>query len=182
VSALKVNDPNWTLYVDHKDRDTDAWVVPDATDTDASGQVFPVIGAYPGSLPAYTPDERGEVHGIQVQGCAFRVYAKNLSGKAATAETLEVTIGKAGAEGKCSLQFLLGILATFDYQGGSVNPSVVSKYVKLNTSYGTLPTPTHAPYTFGGWYTQMVGGGTLVTSASIASFVGTQTLYAKWTV
>jgi uncharacterized repeat protein (TIGR02543 family) len=41
--------------------------------------------------------------------------------------------------------------------------------------------PTRSGYTFGGWYTQADGGGTLYTENTVYSVGGNLTLYAKWT-
>lgn len=68
---------------------------------------------------------------------------------------------------------------TFDAQGGAVSPA--SKPVTYNAAYGTLPTPTKAGYTFGGWFTQ-VNAGAKVTAATIAKITANQTLHAKWTI
>lgn len=70
--------------------------------------------------------------------------------------------------------------ATFDPQGGTVNPS--SKVVTNGATYGALPTPTRSGYVFGGWWTGMGGTGTQITSETTVSLSGNQTLYAKWTI
>jgi uncharacterized repeat protein (TIGR02543 family) len=46
---------------------------------------------------------------------------------------------------------------------------------------GNLPTPTRAGYTFGGWYTQASGSGTLYDYSTVYSATSGITLYAKWT-
>ena len=67
---------------------------------------------------------------------------------------------------------------TFDASGGSVTPS--SKSVTYDSTYGDLPTPTRAGYTFNGWYTA-ASGGTKVTASTTVAITSAQTLYARWT-
>lgn len=66
---------------------------------------------------------------------------------------------------------------TFNAQGGSL--STTTKTVTYNSSYGSLPSPTLAGYTFEGWYTA-ANGGTLITASSKVSIAANHTLYAKW--
>jgi len=66
---------------------------------------------------------------------------------------------------------------TFNPNGGSV--STGSKTVTFNSTYGTLPTPTRANYTFLGWYTSSIGG-TQKTASTTYTTVGNSTLYAQW--
>ncbi|MDR2146696.1 MAG: InlB B-repeat-containing protein [Tannerella sp.] len=68
---------------------------------------------------------------------------------------------------------------TFDAQNGTVNPTTQS--VTYDAAVGDLPTPTRSGYTFGGWFTEINGGGTEYTSATIYNNVEDITLYAKWT-
>jgi uncharacterized repeat protein (TIGR02543 family) len=67
---------------------------------------------------------------------------------------------------------------SFNANGGNV--SSTSKVVVFNYSYGNLPTPTRTGYTFDGWFTA-ASGGTQITSSSIFTNAGNQTLYAHWT-
>ena len=67
--------------------------------------------------------------------------------------------------------------ATFDPNGGSVSPT--SKTVTYNSTYGTLPAPTRAGYTFKGWYTA-TSGGSQVTSSTKVTTAGNHKLYARW--
>ena len=67
---------------------------------------------------------------------------------------------------------------TFDANGGSVSQS--SKTVTYASTYGDLPTPTRADYTFAGWYTA-VSGGTKIEQSTKVSITSAQTLYAQWT-
>jgi uncharacterized repeat protein (TIGR02543 family) len=67
---------------------------------------------------------------------------------------------------------------TFKASGGSVTPS--SKSVTYDSTYGDLPTPTRAGYTFNGWYTA-ASGGTKVTASTTVAITSAQTLYAQWT-
>ena len=66
---------------------------------------------------------------------------------------------------------------TFNANGGSC--STASKTATYNSTYGTLPTPTRAGYTFDGWYTS-ASGGTKITSTSKFTVTANQTLYAHW--
>ena len=67
---------------------------------------------------------------------------------------------------------------TFNANGGSC--STASKSVISGSTYGTLPTPTRAGYTFDGWYTSATGG-TKITSSTKVTATGNHTLYAHWT-
>ena len=72
---------------------------------------------------------------------------------------------------------------TFDPNGGTV--SQTSKTVTFDETYGTLPTPTKAGYTFDGWYTEygVFDGewGSEVTKDTTVDLISGITLYAKWT-
>jgi len=68
---------------------------------------------------------------------------------------------------------------TFNPQGGTVDP--LSATVTYGSPYGTLPTPARAGYSFGGWFTQVSGGGTQITNQTVCSITADQPLYAKWT-
>ena len=67
---------------------------------------------------------------------------------------------------------------SFDPNGGTV--STKSKTVTYNSTYGTLPTPTRAGYTFDGWYTAKTGGTKITSTSTVNNSVGS-TLYAHWT-
>lgn len=67
---------------------------------------------------------------------------------------------------------------TFNANGGTVGTP--SKTVTYGSQYGDLPIPTYVGYNFKGWYTDP-DNGTLVSSTSVYSVVGNQTLYAHWT-
>ena len=66
---------------------------------------------------------------------------------------------------------------TFNANGGST--PTASKSVTYNSTYGTLPTPTRAGYTFKGWFTA-ASGGTQITSSTKVTTTSNQTLYAQW--
>ena len=68
---------------------------------------------------------------------------------------------------------------SFNANGGSV--STASKTVTYGGTYGTLPTPTRAGYTFNGWYTAASGGSKVGTDTKVA-ITANQTLYAQWSV
>lgn len=69
-------------------------------------------------------------------------------------------------------------IVTFDANGGTT--SATTKTVAYDSTYGTLPTPIRAGYTFNGWFTALEEG-TQVTSATIVTLTDNQTLYALWT-
>jgi len=68
---------------------------------------------------------------------------------------------------------------TFDTQGGTVSPT--SQDVTYGSAVGTLPTPTRAGYTFGGWFTGTNGSGAQYTSTTVYTSTSNITLYAQWT-
>ena len=68
---------------------------------------------------------------------------------------------------------------TFNKNGGNT-PSVASKSVTYDGTYGTLATCTRTGYTFKGWYTA-TSGGTKIESTTKVSITANQTLYAQWT-
>ncbi|MBR3132891.1 MAG: InlB B-repeat-containing protein, partial [Clostridia bacterium] len=65
---------------------------------------------------------------------------------------------------------------TFDPNGGSVSPT--SKSVTYDDTYGTLPTPTKAGYTFQGWSLQGISG--YITSSTTVTQAQNHTLTANW--
>ena len=65
---------------------------------------------------------------------------------------------------------------TFVPNGGSVSPT--TKTVTYDRTYGTLPTPTRAHYTFTGWYT--LNSDTKITSASVCHATQDVVLVAHW--
>ena len=66
----------------------------------------------------------------------------------------------------------------FNANGGSI--SINNKTVTYGDTYGNLPTPTRAGYTFDGWYTSATGG-TKVTASTKVTATSNHTLYAHWT-
>jgi uncharacterized repeat protein (TIGR02543 family) len=70
---------------------------------------------------------------------------------------------------------------TFNADGGS--PVTQAKTVNSGSSVGVsdMPSdPARSGYTFGGWYTEATGGGTLFTASTTVT--GNMTVYAKWTI
>ena len=68
-----------------------------------------------------------------------------------------------------------GVAATFN------NISLtVAKTVTFDSTYGDLPNPTRAGYTFAGWWTA-ASNGTQITSSTKVAITAAQTLYAHWT-
>ena len=89
--------------------------------------------------------------------------------------------GKGNSSSTMSLQAYFeanSYTVTFDENGGSVGTN--SKSVTYDATYGTLPTPTRAGYTFNGWFTE-TSGGTEVTSSTTVKITSGQTLHAHWT-
>lgn len=72
-------------------------------------------------------------------------------------------------------------LVILDPNGGSVT-SGVNSFVRVEyaATYGSLPTPTRAGYTFAGWYTA-ASGGTRVTASTTVTKTDDHILYAHWT-
>jgi uncharacterized repeat protein (TIGR02543 family) len=71
---------------------------------------------------------------------------------------------------------------TFNANGGNVfvvEPQ--TKTVTYGAAHGTLPTPIRVGYTFSGWYTSTAYA-SQITAATVVSFAGSRTLYAKWTI
>ena len=73
-----------------------------------------------------------------------------------------------------------GIIRTvfFDANGGTVSTQSMTVY--YDGSYGELPVPVRAGYSFDGWYTGAEDGGK-VDSGAPATLTHDQTLYAHWT-
>jgi uncharacterized repeat protein (TIGR02543 family) len=65
---------------------------------------------------------------------------------------------------------------TFDAQGGSASQSTIS--VNVGGYVTNLPTAIRIGYTFGGWFTQINGGGSQFTTGTPVN--GNITVYAKW--
>lgn len=91
-------------------------------------------------------------------------------------------VDKAGNKSSNTVKFTVKVnkifTVTFDATGGTVSPA--SKNVTYSQTYGTLPNPTRAGYTFAGWYTSKTGG-TQVTSGTKVTTSANHTLYAHWT-
>ena len=69
----------------------------------------------------------------------------------------------------------------FNTNATGVSVSPTSKNVTYESTYGELPTPTRAGYTFNGWYTAASGGNKVTSSTKVTS-TQNHTLYAQWTV
>ena len=66
---------------------------------------------------------------------------------------------------------------TYNANGGAT--STVSTTVTYASTYGEMPTPTRAGYTFAGWYTAE-SGGTKIEASTNVSISSDHTLYARW--
>jgi hypothetical protein len=90
VSGLRTDCPFWIFYIDYLVKSSD----------DPVGDLQ--------SAGPFTCDDRGVCNGFQVQGALFKVRASNTNDALTMkAETLELTIGRAGEEGKMKLGFLM---------------------------------------------------------------------------
>ena len=69
---------------------------------------------------------------------------------------------------------------SFDYQGATGGVSEYSKEVIQGNAVGSLPEPVRNGYVFDGWFTQIGGQGTEITSATTYSLSGNLTVYAYW--
>lgn len=68
---------------------------------------------------------------------------------------------------------------TVTFNSGIGTASFASKDVIWSESYGTLPTATHATYTFAGWWTDATAG-SQVQPATTVTTDANHTLYARW--
>ena len=64
-------------------------------------------------------------------------------------------------------------------RSGVLDPGSVSVTVTYNKTYGGLPTPTRAGYSFKGWWTKASGGVRIYSSTKV-KITSSQTLYAHW--
>lgn len=67
---------------------------------------------------------------------------------------------------------------TYDVNGGKKLPAA-SKTVTYLQTYGELPSPQRAGYTFNGWYTSKTGG-TKIAAADKVNITSETTVYAQW--
>jgi uncharacterized repeat protein (TIGR02543 family) len=70
------------------------------------------------------------------------------------------------------------VMATFDAQGGTVEPGTTNLLV--GGTYGVLPTPVLNDCTFSGWWTAPGGGGTEILSSAAVPATTNPVFYAKW--
>ncbi len=68
---------------------------------------------------------------------------------------------------------------TFNKNAKKATLKTMSKTLKTNSKYGTLPTPSYSGYYFLGWYTK-ASGGSKVTASTVFRGKSNQTLYAHW--
>lgn len=66
---------------------------------------------------------------------------------------------------------------SFDSNGGE---GVSASTITYNSTYGTLPVPLRASYTFVGWFTEAAGGVQIKADTKVTA-VSNQTVYAHWT-
>lgn len=70
------------------------------------------------------------------------------------------------------------VLATFNAQGGTVEPGTTNLLV--GGTYGVFPTPVLNDCTFSGWWTAPGGGGTEILSSATVPATTNPVFYAKW--
>lgn len=73
--------------------------------------------------------------------------------------------------------YLTSSRITFDANGGELNST--SKTVYYGQTYGEMPIPTKANYTFDGWYTD-TDASIKITADTVVTALVNQTLYAYW--
>lgn len=69
------------------------------------------------------------------------------------------------------------VIVNFNYDGATENNKVVKLQVVVGNTYGVLPEPTKAGYTFLGWYDEK---GNKVTAQTVVSNEAAHNLTAKW--
>ena len=69
------------------------------------------------------------------------------------------------------------VKVSWNANGGKVSGS--SKVVKYKGTYGKLPSPKRAGYTFAGWYTSRTGGSKVAANTKVTKKKN-HTLYARW--
>ena len=69
---------------------------------------------------------------------------------------------------------------TFDYQGATSGYETSSITVTYDSTYGNLPTPKKAGFSFGGWFTAANGQGNKIIADTKVEITAAQTLYASW--
>lgn len=108
-------------------------------------------------------------------GCAFEGwYTSENGGTQVTASTTVTT-----ASNHTLYAHWIGPVAVlFEANGGTVSPFY--EMVTYGSTYGTLPIPVRADYSFDGWFTSATGG-TQVTASTVVSVQQMHTLYAHWT-
>lgn len=120
----------------------------------------------------------------KLQDSAFKVqivesYNDNVASGCIISQTLE-----AGGQYKKGTSITLmvskgkqPVTVKFNANGGSCSEG--SRTVYKSGTYGALPTPSRAGYTFAGWYTS-TNGGSKISGTSIVSSASEHTLYARW--
>jgi uncharacterized repeat protein (TIGR02543 family) len=68
----------------------------------------------------------------------------------------------------------------FDVRDGTIERD--SKPVVYGTAVGDLPVPSRSGYEFGGWFTEIDGGGTKYIAATVYNVADNTMLFAKWTL
>ena len=130
----------------------------------------------PGTQEVYVGAAYGALPTPVLAGYMFAGWATATNGTPVTVETAVVsaTNHTLYAQWKVIEE---SVTVTFNAQGGVV--SSATQEAAVGSTYGQLPTPTFAGYTFAGWFTEATGG-TVVTTATMVPATD-HTLYAQWT-
>ncbi len=118
--------------------------------------------------------EYGELAIPRRTGYAFDGWFISLAGDKITAETTVKTASDHTLIAKWNAN---QYTVTFNANGGSVSPA--NKKVTYDGTYGELPTPTRAGYTFKGWFTASTGG-TQITAETQVTTASDHEIYAQW--
>ena len=130
---------------------------------------------YDASGSRIADDEAGAPHWKYTTVANTHYYAGTYGNGAATytiTSTAPITLVRNGSTARTT------VTVTWNADGGSVSPATSS--LTAGTTFGSLPTPTKAGYSFGGWFTGTSGTGTQITTSSVVPSSNT-TYYAKWT-
>lgn len=100
----------------------------------------------------------------------YRVYVAGINAELAS-------LGKPYYTMSDEINFVVYANASLNANGGSVSTSNIK--VLCGNTYGTLPTPTRAGYSFDGWYTAASGGSRVTENTNVTS-TSEHILYAHW--
>lgn len=157
-----------TLYAHWTDKDKPSHTI--ALDA-AGGSVSPA------TVTVYETGVYGALPVPQRSGYAFDGWFTAADGgKQVTAETV-VALGSESASQTLYAHWVKTYVVTLDPGEGTVETSALT--VRTGGTYGDLPVPVRADYTFQGWYTAPTGG-SRITASSVVTLTGDVTLFARW--